>query len=251
MSVDSLDKILEAARVGETTDCEFKSSRGGFPGSFWETYSAMANSEGGVIILGVREKDGDVLLDGLTPEQAVQHQKYFWDNVHNRNTVSANLLATHDVTIVELERTPQAHLEPTKIVTLELKIEALPRRRDGFTAEPDLVADEQGCDLAVAIILDDVRPQASAIFAIDDGAAGRAGVALVGSDQFQRVTQQFDMFVIDRGHTSDARADQAHRVVAAADAGLEHREIASLLLEIQAGQREQGFERSELFMAPP
>ena len=105
MSVDSLDKILEAARVGETTDCEFKSSRGGFPGSFWETYSAMANSEGGVIILGVREKDGDVLLDGLTPEQAVQHQKYFWDNVHNRNTVSANLLATHDVTIVELERT--------------------------------------------------------------------------------------------------------------------------------------------------
>ena len=59
------------------------------------------------------------------------------------------------------------------------------------------------------------------------------------------------MFVIDRGHASDARADQAHRVVAAADAGLEHREIASLLLEIQAGQREQGFERAEPFMAPP
>ena len=63
MPVDLLDSILEAARVGETTDWEFKSARGGFPGSFWETYSAMANSEGGVIILGVREKDGIAHLD--------------------------------------------------------------------------------------------------------------------------------------------------------------------------------------------
>jgi ATP-dependent DNA helicase RecG len=59
MPVDLFDKILEAARVGETTDGEFKSARGGFPGSFWESYSAMANSEGGVILLGVREKGGD------------------------------------------------------------------------------------------------------------------------------------------------------------------------------------------------
>ena len=37
MPVDLLDRILEAARVGETTDWEFKSAKGGFPGSFWET----------------------------------------------------------------------------------------------------------------------------------------------------------------------------------------------------------------------
>ena len=103
MPVDLLDRILEAARVGETTDWEFKSAKGGFPGSFWETYSAMANSEGGVILLGVREKDGDMHLDGLTSEQATRHQKYFWDNVHNRNTVSANLLSPQDVTIVDLD----------------------------------------------------------------------------------------------------------------------------------------------------
>ena len=103
MPADLLDKILEAAHVGETTDWEFKSAKGGFPGSFWETYSAMANSEGGVILLGVREKDGEVHLDGLTPEQATKHQKYFWDNVHNRNTVSANLLTSQDVSIVELD----------------------------------------------------------------------------------------------------------------------------------------------------
>ena len=63
------------------------------------------------------------------------------------------------------------------------------------------------------------------------------------------MAEQFDMLVIDRGDAGDERADQTHRIVAAADAGLEHREIAFALLEMQAGQREQGFEGAELFAA--
>src|SRR5882757_9977377 len=130
------------------------------------------------------------------------------------------------------------------------EIKALPRRREGFAADPDLVADEQGCDVAIAIIFGEMWPQLSAILAIDDCAAGCTGVALVGSDQFQRIAEQFDMLVIDRGHASAQRADQAYRIVAAADAGLEHGELAFVFLKIQAGQREQGFERAELFTAP-
>jgi predicted HTH transcriptional regulator len=34
-------------------DTEFKSARGGMLGSFWESYSAMANTQGGTILLGV------------------------------------------------------------------------------------------------------------------------------------------------------------------------------------------------------
>ena len=41
----------------ESFDLEFKSAKGGFPKSFWETYSSFANTEGGIIILGISEKD--------------------------------------------------------------------------------------------------------------------------------------------------------------------------------------------------
>ncbi len=47
------------------------------------------------------------------------------------------------------------------------------------------------------------------------------------------------------------RADEAHRIVTAADAGLEHRETAIPLLKIQAGQRKQGLEGAEFFSATP
>ncbi len=102
MSADLLDRILEAARVGETTDWEFKSAKGGFPGSFWETYSAMANSEGGVVVLGVSERDGAANLDGLTTEQVSRYQKMLWDGLNNRGKVSANLMESNHVEAVDV-----------------------------------------------------------------------------------------------------------------------------------------------------
>ena len=95
-----------------------------------------------------------------------------------------------------------------------------------------------------------MRPQVSAILAIDDGAARGAGVALVGNDQLERMAEQFDMLVIDRGHAGLQRADQADRIVAAADAGLEHGEFAFAFLKVEAGQRKQRFEGAELLAEP-
>ena len=53
MGSDFLTKILNAIHAGESSDWEMKSARGGFPGSFWETCSAMANENGGVVLGGV------------------------------------------------------------------------------------------------------------------------------------------------------------------------------------------------------
>lgn len=86
---DYLDSLLNSV---ESDDLEFKSAAGGFPGSFWDTYSAFANSEGGVIVLGVIERKGKFYIDNLSDEQIEKYTKDFWNNVNNRTTVSCNLL---------------------------------------------------------------------------------------------------------------------------------------------------------------
>lgn len=51
---DYLDQIIAGH---ETCEVEFKYGRGGFPHKeFWPTYSSFANTEGGTIIIGVKEK---------------------------------------------------------------------------------------------------------------------------------------------------------------------------------------------------
>ena len=98
----NIPEILAASMLGEDADWEFKSSKGGFPGSFWHTYSAMANSEGGTVLFGVTENDGGVQLDGLTPDQIAKYKKILWDGLNNRGQVSRNLLSSGDVRAVSV-----------------------------------------------------------------------------------------------------------------------------------------------------
>ena len=75
---------------------EVKKAKGGLPDSIWSTYSAFANCYGGVIILGVKEtEDGSWRTTGLQDENRLRRD--FWNNVNNRQKVSANLLSDRDV----------------------------------------------------------------------------------------------------------------------------------------------------------
>ena len=97
--------ILTAVNAGEDKDWEFKSAKGGLPGSLWETYSAMANTDGGVIVLGVKENnDGSFDIHGL--DDPVKMEKNFWNSINDRGKVSANLLANSDVSIVPVDGKP-------------------------------------------------------------------------------------------------------------------------------------------------
>ena len=94
---DFIEKIETLMNGYESAEVEFKAARGGFHGSLWETYSAFANTQGGVIVLGVKERDGKFTLDGLTLEQVRKYKKGFWDNVNNKAHCSANILRDEDV----------------------------------------------------------------------------------------------------------------------------------------------------------
>lgn len=98
MNKDELSALLHA---GENAETEAKSAKGGFPDSFWETYSAFANTNGGVILLGVNErKDHSFEIEGLA--DAVKTEKDFWNMVNNRQKVNRNIMTNHMVHIEQV-----------------------------------------------------------------------------------------------------------------------------------------------------
>jgi predicted HTH transcriptional regulator len=80
---------------------EVKKAEGGLPLALWETYSSFANSNGGVIILGVGErKDGSWYTTGL--KNASKLKKNFWNTIHDSKKVSINLLSDKNVESYEV-----------------------------------------------------------------------------------------------------------------------------------------------------
>jgi len=77
-------------------------SQVGLPQSIWETYSAFANTNGGVILLGVGENEDRTLkVFGLAnPEKLTLD---FWNAINNQQKVNINLLNERKVNIVEIE----------------------------------------------------------------------------------------------------------------------------------------------------
>ena len=82
----------------ENNRLEVKEAKGGLPKSLWETYSSMANCYGGLILLGVSEKeDGGFVTAGLDVEDVEKLRRDLWSVLNDGKKVSVNLLAEEDV----------------------------------------------------------------------------------------------------------------------------------------------------------
>ncbi|MDD3608980.1 MAG: ATP-binding protein [Halothiobacillaceae bacterium] len=83
----NIDQLLEALQLGEDQDVEFKAADGGLPKSLWETLSAFANTDGGVVVLGVSERDGRFDISGVRKPDVLL--KAFWDGHNNAQELNA------------------------------------------------------------------------------------------------------------------------------------------------------------------
>ena len=96
--VEYVDSLL---RSQEAVDLEFKTARAGFPNSVWETYSSFANTDGGTIVLGIKEKNGALFVEGLLPEQIVSYRQIICNQLNNPDCVNVNLLTDKNIQEVD------------------------------------------------------------------------------------------------------------------------------------------------------
>ena len=85
---------------GETTHLECKLAKNSIPANFWETYSSLANTDGGMILLGVKEENHAFSIEGVADAQKIVTD--FWNTVHG-DKVSAVVVYDRDVRIEDVE----------------------------------------------------------------------------------------------------------------------------------------------------
>lgn len=79
-----------------------RDGKGALPKDVWESYSALANTDGGVILLGLKQnKDNSFELRGI--ERIDKVQKDLFDIANNPKKVSVNLLSNAAVQVITLE----------------------------------------------------------------------------------------------------------------------------------------------------
>lgn len=137
-----VNDLTDLKTLSESVELEFKLAQGvdgngKLPEDFWRTYSAMANTRGGFVVLGVREKKGNFIVEGINDIATVKKQLF--DIANNKKKVNVNLLADQHVQVVNIDsklvivvEIPTARREQKPIyLNNQLMTETYIRRHEG------------------------------------------------------------------------------------------------------------------------
>lgn len=98
--------IKELVNHREHSSVEMKKCKKSVPDSVWETYSAFANTRGGVILLGVYENKEKPLAERFEIIGVMDSNKVvtdFFNQLHNPQKVNRSVLVDSDVRIVKVD----------------------------------------------------------------------------------------------------------------------------------------------------
>ncbi|MCG3706196.1 putative DNA binding domain-containing protein [Aliarcobacter butzleri] len=103
MKIDTLEDILA---LKEDSDVEFKKAlgkdgKGKLPDDFFGTYSAMANSYGGNVFLGIEETLNGIKPSGITEPESIK--KELFDTLNNKQKISLNILSDEHIKILKFD----------------------------------------------------------------------------------------------------------------------------------------------------
>ena len=101
LSIIDIEELAEGCDV-EAKKASGRDGKGELPKSFFESYSAMANTYGGDIFLGIEEKPkGKFNIIGIAVPDRIL--KTLWDGLNNRQQISINLLTDKMVQVIEVQ----------------------------------------------------------------------------------------------------------------------------------------------------
>ena len=127
LTADHIGKLL---RRKEDERVEFKRAASELPDNLWETYSAFCNTDGGTIILGIREgKNKTYLIEGVSDAHKLIDD--FWTSANNPEKVSYSIFFGHYVYPVKCGR--------RTVVVIE--VPRAPREARPVTTDDDTVND--------------------------------------------------------------------------------------------------------------
>ena len=101
MTCEELTELRENYQF-EAKSAQGQNGNGEIPKDLWESYSAMANTDGGKILLGAKElKDGSLEFLGINDIDRVQ--KDFWTTINNPQKVNKNILNDADLQVINCQ----------------------------------------------------------------------------------------------------------------------------------------------------